>query len=109
MITRSSLDSSSVVVASESQVNCNMDEDVYILRLNDGAYYRLSIVGSTIFQFIRDPHTVAEVIEHVLGQYEVDRTQCEADLHEVLADLLAQGLVDVIPGMPTTAELAPGG
>ena len=41
MITRSSLDSSSVVVASESQVNCNMDEDVYILRLNDGAYYRL--------------------------------------------------------------------
>src|SRR5450759_422120 len=49
------------VAAVKDQVSCALDEDTVILHLGSGTYYGLNAVGSTIWNLIQEPRTIAEI------------------------------------------------
>ena len=51
----------SIVVASSSQVSCDLAGEAAILNLADGVYYGLDPVGASIWNMIQQPKSVREI------------------------------------------------
>lgn len=84
-----------VVVATANQVSADMGGDEVILNLDTGVYFGLDKVGARIWALLAEPHPVASVLETLLAEYEVDRSQCMADLQELLESLAEAKLIEV--------------
>jgi hypothetical protein len=88
----------STIVASQEQVASKIDEEVAILGLKKGIYYSLDSVGVFVWDYIQQPHTLTEVCEAVMQEYDVEKAQCEQDMIEFFTDLLQHELVEVVGG-----------
>lgn len=92
------LDADTRLVAARDQVSCELDGQAVILGLADGVYYGLDPVGATVWTLLeRAPHTVAQLRDAVTDEFEVDAPTAEADLIELMGDMLARGLVELRP------------
>lgn len=92
------LDAHTRLMAARDQVSCELDGQAVILGLGDGVYYGLNPVGATVWALLeREPHTVAQLRDAVTGQFQVDAPTAEADLLQLMRDMLARGLVELRP------------
>lgn len=91
MITRDSK-----VVVTKDQVSCDLSGEAAILNLKESVYYGLNTVGASIWNFIQEPKTVKEIHEVILKEFDVESDCCERDILELLQDLSAHGLIEVI-------------
>ena len=89
------LSAAAVVVVSDTEISCDLSDEVAILDLETGAYFGLDSVGGRIWALLRKPRKVAEICDILLDEYEVDRGTCERDLIDLLAKLAARGLVKI--------------
>ena len=84
----------SVFVAVQDQVSTNLEDEAVILHLKNGVYYGLNPVGARIWSFLQEPHTVGEIRNMILEEFEVEPQRCEQDLLKLLKELLSNGLID---------------
>lgn len=96
-MTQAPLTAESVVVASRQQVSAVVEGEAVILGLADGVYYGLDGVGRRVWDLLAEPRSVAELRDAVAAEYEVDATTAGHDIFQLLGDLCARGLVDVVP------------
>ena len=85
----------SLVVRSQDQLSGDIDHEVVLLSLNQGAYYQLNDVGSRIWELLETPTTVESVIEQMVKEFDVTRDTCEAQVFDFLRALLAERLIVV--------------
>ncbi len=85
---------STVSIASDV-VSCDLVEEAALLNLKDGVYYGLNPVGARIWNLIQKPITVGEILDVILEEYDVEREVAQADLMELLEQLLEKELVKV--------------
>jgi Coenzyme PQQ synthesis protein D (PqqD) len=81
------------VVVTGEQVSCDLAGEVIVLGLRDGVYYGLDAVGARVWAMLQERHTIAEVRDQILREYEVDAERCERDLVALIVDLLQHSLV----------------
>lgn len=93
--TADTLDLRSTVAATREQVSTDLDGETVILSFKDSVYYGLDPVGTSVWNFIQEPRTVASVRDALLAEYAVDAVRCEQDLLVLLASLLEHGLIEV--------------
>jgi hypothetical protein len=84
-----------VVGAIKDHVSCEVGDEAVILQIKSGVYYGLNPVGTTVWNYLQEPRTVAQVLSYLLESYDVDCVRCQADLQELLAQLLRDGLIEV--------------
>jgi hypothetical protein len=82
----------------EEQVFSELDNEVVILKLDNGTYYGLSDVGVSIWNLIQEPRTVEEITNNLLEEYEVEPEQCRRELEALLQDLAANHLIEISSG-----------
>lgn len=85
----------STIVAAQSQISCELADQVVILTLRTGMYYGLDPVGARIWHLIQEPRTVPELRDALLQEYDVEPERCERDLLILLEALAANGLIEV--------------
>jgi hypothetical protein len=90
------LSKSSVIKVSKDAVHCDVEDEVVILGMKDGVYYGLNPVGAFIWSKIQEPKQVEEIKEAILEEFDVGPEECEADLMELVEDLLEHGLIEVV-------------
>jgi hypothetical protein len=98
----------SVVVASRDQVACEVSGELVILNMKSSQYFGLNPVGLRIWNLIQEPRSVAEVRDGILAAYpDVDVQRCTTDVIELLEQLTAADLAEVVSmgpedvGVPT--------
>ncbi|MDE3052288.1 MAG: PqqD family protein [Gemmatimonadota bacterium] len=84
------------VIATPDQLSSELAGEVVILSLADGVYYGLDEVGAYIWQRLREPRAVRDIVDDVVNRYAVDRERCEHDLLAFLEDLRAHRLAEVV-------------
>ena len=89
-----SLDTS--VVASKEQASADLGAEAAVLNLKNGIYYGLNPVGARIWDLVQTPHTVREVRDTLIDEYDVDSDRCERDLVALLQQLVEHDLVDIV-------------
>jgi Coenzyme PQQ synthesis protein D (PqqD) len=85
----------SLIVASQDNVSCALGDEVAILQIRSGIYFGLDPVGARLWNLLREPHTVEQLREELLSEYDVEPERCEEDLLALLETLHAQGLIEI--------------
>jgi hypothetical protein len=73
----------------------DLDGETVLLNLDNGHYYGLDEIGSTVWKQMMEGKSVEECIPLLLTEYEVDEAVLRTDLSSLLNDLCEQGLVSV--------------
>jgi hypothetical protein len=89
----------SIVVAAADQVSCDLEGDAAILNLKTGVYYGLDDIGASVWRMLNEPRRVDDLVDALLGEYEVDREECQRDLIALLGELAVRGLVEINEGI----------
>ena len=92
---KDSLSERSTVVAVESQVSSDLGGEVAILDLGSGMYYGLDEVGARVWELIRNPRAVEEIVDVILDEYDVGAEEGRGDVLALLQELADKGLVEV--------------
>ena len=71
--------------------------EAVLLNLKTGAYFGLDPVGARVWRLLVEHGSVAQVMEVMLGEYDIDRERLERDLLELCGELCATGLGDIVP------------
>jgi hypothetical protein len=85
----------SIVKTAKDVLSCDLDGEVAILNLRTGDYYGLDDVGASVWRLVHEPRSVAEIIDGITAEYDVDPAQCKKDVIELIQDLAGHSLVEI--------------
>lgn len=95
MIINQNLSLNQIVCQKPGNIVSDMDGEKVMLSVSNGKYYNLGDVGGDIWELIKDPQSVAQLVSTLTTQYEVDETECEAQVLSFLEMLANEGLIEV--------------
>jgi hypothetical protein len=72
-------------------------DELLVLDLSSGHYYGLNRVGQLIWQRLDGRTSLAEIADHLAEHFAVDRQRALDDVGELVAELVARGLVVTDP------------
>jgi hypothetical protein len=71
--------------------------EAVLLNLETSTYFGLDPVGTRAWQLLVEHGSVAQVMEVMLGEYDIERERLERDLLELCGQLCTNGLSDLVP------------
>ena len=83
------------MVASKEQISCALHDESCILSLKNSVYYGLNSVGARIWDLLREPCSISDILNVLLQEYDVDPELGRRDLLELLENLRKEELVEV--------------
>ena len=83
---------------SPQAVSRAVGDETVILDLASGVYFGLDLVGGRIWTLYDEGRSIGETCDVLLGEYQVERDQLEADLRELTEELIRRELIKVIEG-----------
>lgn len=91
----SSLEASTLIVASSEQVSSALGGESVILNLPSGTYYGLNEVGSSIWQRVQTPITILDLCRELTDEFDVDSQTCEVEVLRVVSEMIDAELVEI--------------
>lgn len=73
----------------------DLDGEVVMMNMEKGQYFMMNEVGSRIWEIIEEPMKISELIDALLGEFDVERDECENAVMEFLNDLSYGDLIKV--------------
>ena len=87
----------SVVVRGSHHVETEVDGQVFMMRLDEGKYFALDASARRIWQLVAQPVSLGSVVTALTNEYEVEPTQCQAEVLAFAETLLRRGLIVAAP------------
>jgi hypothetical protein len=84
-----------LVVQDQNNIVSDMGGEKVILSIENGKYYNLGVMGSQIWDLIKQPVTISQVIEGLLQQFDVEKEMCEEQVLSFLTHLLEERLIHI--------------
>ena len=72
-------------------------EELVILDLGGEAYFGLDPVGARIWRLMEEGHTLAAIVETLLGEYDVTEAVLRADIESLVNNLVEHRLASLAP------------
>jgi hypothetical protein len=83
------------IVQREGNIVSDMDGEKVMLSVQKGKYYNLGKLGGEIWDLMKEPVTIQELVTTLQSQYDVEQTECEKQVTDFINQLLEQGLVKI--------------
>lgn len=80
-------------VRSEDMIYSNMNGDVVMMGIEQGKYYAINGIGSRIWELLKNPITLDEIVNIICADYDVDIAICQSDLHTFIEKMCEHRLV----------------
>jgi hypothetical protein len=85
-------------IRNQEVVSRKIEGELIIVPVRSGvgdlnSLYTLNPVGSVLWDFMNEGHTISEMVERVCNEFEVTTTQAEKDIQAFLDSLLEEKLV----------------
>lgn len=77
-------------------LSTRVEEDAILLPVGSNAFYRLDAIGCRIWDLLEQPRSLVEIRDLLVLEYEVAQKQCEADVRQLLDDLIDARLVQTL-------------
>lgn len=77
----------SIVKQVDDIVASEIDGETVMMSIENGQYYGLDLIGSHIWELIKKPIKVSDLIDTLLEKYDVDSDTCHRDVLAFLNDL----------------------
>ncbi len=89
----SALHPEDTISLSKQAVWSDLNGEIAVLHLSAGVYFGIEGAGCEIWKFLQEPHTVSQIIDHLLATFEVSREVCEELTLSFLEQLAEPGLI----------------
>lgn len=76
-----------------------LDGEAVVLNVDSGRYFGLNEVGTRFWQELEQGHSVEQITERLLGEYDVERPELQRDLAELIAMLKERNLLEEAPDL----------
>ena len=83
------------IVQREGNIVSDMDGEKVMLSVQKGKYYTLGKLGGELWDLMKEPVTIQELVTTLQSQYDVEQTECEKQVTDFINQLLEQGLVKI--------------
>ncbi|MDW0116266.1 lasso peptide biosynthesis PqqD family chaperone [Sporosarcina thermotolerans] len=83
----------SVFNRNQGNIVSDMDGETVMLSIESGKYYNLGNLGGVIWDLMGEPISFEKLIENLLSNYDVEQSECEAQVSAFLKQLLGEGLI----------------
>lgn len=83
------------VSQSEGNLVSDMDGEKVMLSIQNGKYYNLGEIGGDIWEFIKDPITIQNLIIKLRTNYDVEESECKKEVLTFLEQLLEENLIEI--------------
>ncbi len=70
-----------------------VEDEAVLLHVPSGTYYGLNTTGILLWEAVQNKQPLLSVVDSILSEYEVERSQVLNDLQTLLQDLLNSGLL----------------
>lgn len=80
---------------SPGNIVSDMDGEKVMLSVHKGKYYNLGELGGEIWELMKEPITIHELVTKLQSQYDIAQTECEEQVTDFINQLLEQGLVKI--------------
>jgi hypothetical protein len=80
------------------------DDEAVLIHLERGTYYSIAGAGAVVWERLGCGASLAEIVDDLTARYDVDAHHARADVEDLVARLLTEGLVS----HRTDAPAAPG-
>lgn len=81
----------------ERHLSAPLGTDLVVLGFDTGSYYSTNAVGRQLWDRLRQPCRVGDLVNLVAAQFELPPEQARTDVHAFLDDLIRAGLARVVP------------
>lgn len=71
----------------------DMNGETVMMDIETGMYYNLGAVGGRIWELLETPMTSAQLVEHLVAEFDVSPQQCAKDMQPFLEKMLRKGLL----------------
>ncbi|MCJ8009109.1 lasso peptide biosynthesis PqqD family chaperone [Lederbergia wuyishanensis] len=84
-----------IVVQGEGNIVSDMGGEKVMLSIENGKYYNLGEIGGEIWDLIREPIEVNQLIQKLLFVFQVEKEECEDQVISFLKDLYKEDLIKI--------------
>jgi hypothetical protein len=95
MKTNGPISPNTIVAQTKELVSSDLDGETVLLSIETGKYYNMDPIGSRIWELIKDPMSVSQLIDILLDEFNVDREQCEKEVLAFLNKLAEDHLIQL--------------
>jgi hypothetical protein len=95
MIKDHTLSKQHMVSQVEGNIVSDMDGEKVMLSIQNGKYYNLGEVGGEIWECIKEPVSIGELISKLMEQYTVEQSDCEEQVLSFLESLFEEGIIQI--------------
>jgi hypothetical protein len=81
------------VILNQELLQSEIDGETIMMSIDNGKYYGLNTVASRIWEIIKDEPLFAEIVEKLVTEYDIDKTQCEKETKDFLIKLIENKLI----------------
>lgn len=89
------IDISTKVCQSKEIDDADLNGEKVMMNLNKGKYFALNLVGSRIWDLIKDEICVKDIVKILLVEYDVDKETCENNVLNYLGLLENEELITI--------------
>ena len=83
----------SVLTRAEGFSTAQVQNDLMMLNVEQGAYYSLDPIGAEIWKLLEQPASVQAVVDNLQRRYAVSPEQCQADVLAFLEEMQKNGMI----------------
>lgn len=84
-----------VVTRVDNVLSTDLGGELVMMHLESGSYFSLRETGFRIWELIETPRPVADIVQTMSSEYDVDADTCAADVRGFIAEMQDAGIVTV--------------
>lgn len=84
------------IIQNEGNIVSDMDGEKVMLSIRNGKYYNLGEMGGVIWDSLKYPILVNQLITNLISEYEVEKKECEQQVISFVELLYNEDLIRII-------------
>ena len=87
------IDINAVIKKNQVILSNQIDNETVMMDIEKGEYYGINQVGTRIWSLLEHPHTIEQLCETLLEEFEVTEEECFQDVREFVARLAEKKMI----------------
>ncbi|MGE0055193.1 MAG: PqqD family protein [Hyphomicrobium sp.] len=90
------IDTDSVIKRKEGYLETELDDEIIIMHINSGHIIGFADTAKEIWSQLSEPISFGKIVDQLVGEFDVDRDTCIAEVRRFLASLENEDMVEII-------------
>ena len=81
-----------VIARGTKHVETRMGDETVMMSIEQGKYFAVGSTAQRIWECLAQPTTITAIVDRLIDEYEIERTQCMSEVTVFVAHLMDNGL-----------------